>query len=346
MPDGGELREARERALAALRRGSEIRQLRDAALYLGRALCATADDNDLWAKLQAESGAFRTARLTTEQSHQLEGVLRVDWAKLLNESGYVPPPSAESQANALKTELSGVLIDRPGANIDATRERLRALCKRLVELGEGRPVSRRELRKQLRSGVRTAGKVLVLVGAIAVTGVAAAPLAATLGVPVLLAHVAAGLVSEGAGRMVERELDRGIDPGEAGRYFDPADLEALEDIYSTRTPAFEQLVEEWRAWVGGLPPDRLVVETLCYLEDATKAFYRSWDAAVGAAWYFDIEELFYEVNDRAQRARTGLRIVIRDPELVVDALERFAGLATRLQDSIEDLARAPARDDE
>jgi hypothetical protein len=346
MPDGGILQESRDRALAALQRGSEMRQLRDAALDLGRALCATADDNDLWARIHRETGAFRTAQLTAEQSHQLDGVLRLDWARLLNETGYVPPPAAESQANALQIALSEVLTDGPGADIDATRERMRALCKRLVELGEGRPVSRRELRRQIRSGVRTAGKVLVLVGVIAVTGVAAAPLAATLGVPLLLAHVAAGLVAEGARRMVERDLDRGIDPREVDRYFDPADIEALEAAYSTRTVAFEQLVEEWRARVGATPPDRLTAETSEYLDGATKAFYRSWDAAIGAAWYFDIEELFYEVNDRAQRARQQLRQEAPDPELVVDALERFNGLASRLQDSIEDLARAPARDDE
>lgn len=345
MEGGNDLRFARERSRAALRRGASMRELRDAAIELGQALCAVAEDGDMWERLASGTGASRAAELSRDEITQLDVIVGLDWARLLNESGYVPPPPAEVQASDLQRSIAKALTGDAPTDLDATREKLRGLCKTLVEAGEGREVSRRDLRKRLSTGMRVSGKLLVVIGAVALTGVAAAPLAAVLGVPVLLAHIGAGLVCEASGRLLERELDRGIDQPEGDGWLDPADAEALGHVYAMRTEALADLIREWRAVAEGAPLSDLVDRTLLYLDEATREFYKSWDPSSTTVWYRDLEDLFLEVNDRRMRLRELLeKNVPPDPEVAVDGLARFADLAARLQMCVEMFANDTANE--
>jgi hypothetical protein len=188
--------------------------------------------------------------------------------------------------------------------------------------------------------MRVSAKVLVVIGVIVATGVAAPALAATLGVPVLVAHIGTGLVFEGAGRVLELGLHRaGGARQDVERGLEPANLEALESAYAMRTAELSELIEQWCEVGSGGPSEELVMKTRRLYEGTTAAFYGAWDAAVGAPWYRDSEDLFYDVNHERERLRSYLeRSNAPDPVATVDALQRFADLATRLQAAIDDMS--------
>jgi hypothetical protein len=301
MDDGRSLRSARARAGAALRRGAPIRELQRAAVELGSALLATAEDRDLWDRLESGPGAFRAANLSEDQATQLQVIVDLDWARLLNESGYQPPPPAEAQALELQEALAEALNRGARSDLNSAREKLHSLAQALIEAGEQREVSRRELRRRLRVGMRVSAKVLVVIGVIVATGVAA-----------------------------RQDVERGLEP---------ANLETLELAYAMRTVELSELVEQWREVGFGDPSEELVMKTRRLYEGSTAAFYGAWDAAVGAPWYRDLEDLFYDVNHERERLRTYLECGnAPDPVATVDALQRFADLATRLQAAIDDMS--------
>ena len=347
MDDGENLRSALERSRGALQRGRSVRDLRVAAVELGAALYATGEDDDLWDRLSKGTGAFRAAQLSQDQLTQLQVIVDLDWARLLNESGYQPPPPAEGQAFGLKKALAEALNRGGRANLGAAREQLRAIGKALVEVGEQRNISRRELRRELRDGVRVAGKVLVVIGVVVASGVAAGPLAAAVGVPLLAAHVGVGLVFEGAGIVLEHELDH-VGSHRANRRgrLDPADADAIALLFSVRTEELRDLVEQWRELGHSSASEELVSRTRQYYDQATAAFYDAWNSAVTAPWYDDLEPMFYDVNNERQR----LCVLLThrpeaNPVATVDALQRFADLGARLQAAIDVLANKEADDE-
>jgi len=326
MNGGGELRAARERSLAALEQGERLDELRGAAHQLGMALFATAEDDQLWRGLENATGRGRTDRLSAEQRAQLRGVVRVDWAWLLNEAGYQPPPPAEGVAIELQQAVAEALNTDDRANLEGAREKLRSLGWQLTELSGREDVAYTELRRLVRKGLRVAGKVLIVIGVIAATGAATAAVSAAIApASPFVISIGVGLVIEGAGRVAEKALDRvlGEEEPEPEGNLDAADWEAFGAGRRMRDPELLGLVERWRD-AGPDQAKELIAETRKYYEDTTRAFYAAWDAAVGAVWYSAVSPLFEAADAERRRLQEELMEKQRpDPVETADRLQRF-----------------------
>jgi hypothetical protein len=339
MNGGGELWGARERSLAALEGGERLGDLREAAYELGTALFATAEDDELWRQLENATGRGRTDRLSAEQRAQLRGIVRLDWAWLLNEAGYQPPPPAEGVAIELQQAIAQALATGERASLDAAREKLRSLGTQLAELSGQEKVSYTELRRLVRKGVRVAGKVLIVIGVIAASTAATAAVSAVLPAasPFVVA-IGVGMVMEGAGILANRALDRalGEDEPEPQGNLDAADWEAFTASRRMREPELLGLVERWRD-AGPDQAEELMAETRKYYEDTTSAFYAALDAAVGAPWYSAVAPLFESAD--AERRRLQEEVMERNRPNAVETADRLQRFGIRIGELRRELER-------
>jgi hypothetical protein len=323
------LLEARELSLAALQSDAEMGELRQAADVLGGELFAMAENGDLWDRLErlSEAGA-RRANLGEEERAQLEVIVHIDWARLLNEAGYRPPPPATGEALRLQQGIARALHGGGRAELAATRERLASLGMELRRLAGDEDVSRKKLRRALRKGLIVSTKVLVTVGLIVGGGAVAVAVAGALpAVAPFVIQIAVGLVADAAGKGLDRALNAALEGGDVPDDVpDPATVQALESgrrIDGREGEAFE-LVAQWRAYAGDRAPEELLVVTRRYFEGVQSGFYDAWEAASLARWFWAVRDTFDEVN--AERWRLCEELAEApgaDPVEVADRLERF-----------------------
>ncbi|HEX8648223.1 MAG TPA: hypothetical protein VF715_15115 [Thermoleophilaceae bacterium] len=316
MTESEQLRQARAAALELLERDAELSELREAAWGLGTGLVETADDEDLWARL-GEAGE-QVLTLTDDQRLKLRGALSIDWAALLDEVGYQPPPPPEAYATELVEAIQTALESLEPADVQGARDKLRALGHTLADLSGHEDVSPSRLRRWLRRGVRVAGKVLVVVG-VAAAGVALAhALPALAPLSPFLVEVGIEVLKDGATRVLEWTLDRvlpadGDEPGAD----EASDREAVDLIHGIRGGELGKLLNSWDlAAAGEIPTLPPIDETRQFVEHAMRALYGAWDAAIGAPWYggdlaahldmlsTDLLRLRHELTEHEPRAPT------------------------------------------
>jgi hypothetical protein len=347
------LLEARELSLAALQSDASKAELQEAAKVLGGELFATAENGDLWDRLEELSTAgAHGANLSEEERAQLDVIVRIDWARLLNEAGYRPPPPATGEALRLQQGIARALHGGGRAELAATRERLASLGMELMRLAGDEYVSRKQLRRALRKGLIVSTKVLVTVGLI--LGTAAVTTAVGVALPAVapfVIQIAVGLVADAAGKGLDKALSAALEGGDVPDHLpDPATVQALESgrrIGGREGEAFE-LVAQWRAYAGDRAPEELLIVTRRYFESVQSGFYGAWETASLARWFWALQDTFDEVNAERWRLCEELaKAPNADPIEVADRLERFQiGLDRLAGTYLERLLPAVERDND
>jgi hypothetical protein len=339
VPPIDQLHEARRLSLAALRRDARTAELREAAEHLGTALVETAEDGELWRHLQTRAERARPELLSAEQRAQLEVIVQIDWARLLNESGYRPPPPATGEALALQKAISHSLYTGERANLGEAKERLNAVGFRLIELSRDGEVSRWKLRRSIRKALHVSSKVLVTIGVIVGGGAAAVAMSALLpGIAPIVVQIGVGLAADAAGKQLDDGLAQALrdEPDLPGPELDAAHREALESARRMIDTDALRLVSSWRAYAGETAPATVVADTCRYYDATIAAFYDTWSATDDAPWYWALRRLFEETDARRQRLREELdRQPTPNPIEVADRIERLAICLRDLRDELQ-----------
>jgi hypothetical protein len=299
---GDEAAQARRRAIEILQGEAKRADLQAAARELGGVLLKAAQDKDFWSALRAPIPARRA--LSEEQRMRIRTALDVDWSRLLDEVGYVPPPPSQLQANELKEAIERALEGATKTNVKAAHKKLMTLGTQLVGLGHAQRTSDERIKSGLRKGVRVAGRLTIVAG-VAAGGAAlvhvAAPAVVTLGA--VGAAGALETVKEGAKATLAWALDRAVPEKAAGLDEDRAPHEALAALKQIEWAKAGHLVSKWETCAAGMgAPDDLVVRTRQLVDDSFRGLYRTWEASIGAAWStaglrHDFDELQRTLSD-------------------------------------------------
>lgn len=343
-----DLAQARSAGVAALARGEFDDDAKRAAFRLGTLLHEAADSDALWRQGNGAGPA------SDEQRLALNAVFDVEWTPLLERLGYCGPPPAPELELALLRGMRAVLTGDPGVDVAAARADLRALAGELVERsGQAAPHG---LRSALRRGVRAAGPLIILAGAIG--AVVAFPEV----VPVAAAvSVVASLVGrERAEKLVRETLIGGArwvlgkaferfrrEAGDHPPEQDPADWAAYRAVRVMTDDLYLAggLLANWRTFAAfdaaEAPPPGTVQwpptpptlvasrplgpQTIAQTNDLvarwTETLYVAWDAALGAPWATpQLHESFDDLREQLRVMRGELATEGSDARRVADAL--------------------------